>query len=132
VLVRVNRHTIGYHLDVIPDDAAGRPLSPTELATIADLERQLLLDPAPVRGRAGGRRRAWYRSPNAAPLIGLAVAGVLLMVVAAVASGMLGAGTVLVSVVATAFAWSLLPPRLGGSVRLHRRRQWIARLFRPR
>jgi hypothetical protein len=129
----VKQHTIGYHPDVIPDDAAGRPLSPTELATIADLEQQLLLDAsAPVRGRAAGlRRRAWYRSANAVPLAALVIAGALLVVVAALAGGPLGAGAVLVSVVATAFAWPLLPSRLGGPARPHRRR-WIARLVSPR
>ena len=125
--------TIGYHPAVIPDDAAGRPLSPTELATIADLEQRLLLEaPAPVRGRAAGRRREWHRSVNAAPLAALVGASVVLVVVAAMAGGLLGAAAVLVSVVVTAFAWPLLPPTLGGPVRPRRRRLRMVRLLRRR
>ena len=69
--------TFGYHPVVIPDDAAGRPLSPSELATIADLEQRLLLGtPEPVRARARrSPRRRWYRSANAAPLTALVVVG---------------------------------------------------------
>jgi len=105
---------------VIPDDAAGRPLSPTELATIADLERQLLVD-TPIPDRARGAGRAWRRSANTTPLAALLVAGVLLMVVAGLAgAGLLGALAVLVSVVVTAFAWPLLPRGLGGPVRPRR------------
>jgi hypothetical protein len=48
------------------------------------------------------------------------------------AGGLLGAGAVVATVVATAFAWPLLPPNLGGPVRPHGRRSRIARLFRPR
>ena len=120
--------TIGYHPAVIPDDAAGRPLSPTELATIADLERRLLVDgPAPVRRKP----RAWYRSANGVPLAALLGAGVLLVVVTVLGGGgVLGAAAVVVSVVVTAFAWPLLPPTLGGPVRT-RRPLRIARLARP-
>lgn len=130
----MNHHTTGYHPAVIPDDAAGRPLSPTELATIADLERRLLLDsPAPVRGRPDGRqRREWHRSANVVPLAALAGSGVLLVVVAAIAGGVLGAAAVIVSVVVTAFAWPLLPSTLGGPVRPHRPRPRTVRLTRPR
>jgi hypothetical protein len=108
---------------VIPDDAAGRPLSPTELDTIADLERRLLLDiPAPrVRGAGKSRRHAWLRSANTAPLTALLVAGVLLMVAAGLTgAGLFGVGAVALSVVATAFAWPLLPRGLGGPVRPRR------------
>jgi hypothetical protein len=101
---------------VIPDDAAGRPLSPAELATIADLERQLLLKPA--AGRSSRRRS--YRSANAAPLKALAVVGVGLVVVAVLTGGLLGAGAVLLSVVVTAFVWLLLPRCLGGPLRPRR------------
>jgi|SRR5690349_18872671 len=119
--------TIGYHPAVIPDDAAGRPLSPTELATIADLERRLLVD-----GPARRRPRAWYRSANGVPLAALLGAGVLLVVLAVLGSGgLLGVAAVIVSVVVTAFAWPLLPPTLGGPVR-PRRPLRIARLVRPR
>ena len=121
--------TIGYHPAVIPDDAAGRPLSPTELATIADLEQRLLLDaPAPVRAR---RSREWYRSANVVPLAALVTAGVLLVVVAAIVGGPLGAAAVLVTIVATAFAWPLLPPTLGGPRRPRRRLRFL-RLNRVR
>ena len=127
---------IGYHPAVIPDDAAGRPLSPTELATIADLERQLLVDtPIPDRARGAGRprRRAWRRSANTTPLAALLVAGVLLMVVAGLAgAGLLGALAVLVSVVVTAFAWPLLPRGLGGPVRPRRLPRRFVRPGRPR
>ena len=113
----------GYHPAVIPDDAAGRPLSPTELDTIADLERRLLLDiPAPrVRGAGRPRRGAWLRSANTVPLAALLVAGaVLVMVAGAAGAGLVGVGAVLLSVVATAFAWPLLPGGLGGPVRPRR------------
>jgi hypothetical protein len=112
---------------VLPDDAAGRPLSPAELATIADLERQLLLKPA-----AGhSPRRRWYRSTNAAPLKALVVVGAGLAVVAMLTGGLLGAGAVLLSVVLTAFAWPLLPRGLGGPLR-PRRFTLLARLVRRR
>jgi len=124
----MKHNAIGYHPAVIPDDAAGRPLSPTELATIADLERRLLVDgPAPVRQKP----RAWYRSANGVPLAALLGAGVLLVVVTVLGGGgLLGAAAVVVSVVVTAFAWPLLPPTLGGPVR-PRRALRIARLARP-
>ena len=112
----MNHDPFGYHTAVIPDDAAGRPLSPTELATIADLERRLLVD-----GPARRRPRAWYRSANTAPLTVLLVAGVLLMVAAGLTgAGLFGVGAVALSVVATAFAWPLLPRGLGGPVRPRR------------
>ena len=118
----MNTQPFGYHPAVIPDDAAGRPLSPSELATIADLERRLLLESAaPVRGRAGSfRRRRWYRSANAAPLTVLLIVGVALVVVAVLMGGLLCAGAVLLSVVVTAFAWPLLPRGLGGPLRPRR------------
>ena len=120
--------TIGYHTAVIPDDAAGRPLSPTELATIADLERRLLVDaPTAVRRRP----RAWFRSANGVPPAALLGAGVLLVVVTVLGGGgPVGVAAVLVSVVVTAFIWPLLPPSLGGPVR-PRRRRWFVRLTRP-
>jgi hypothetical protein len=116
---------------VIPDDAAGRPLSPTELATIADLERRLLVD-TPIPDRVRGAGRGWRRSANTTPLAALLVAGVLLMVVAGLAgAGLLGALAVLVSVVVTAFAWPLLPRGLGGPVRPRRLPRRFVRLGRP-
>ena len=126
----MNPDTFGYHPAVIPDDAAGRPLSPSELATIADLERRLLVEsPAPARGQAGRfPRHRWYRSENAAPLKALVVVGVALVVVAMLTGGLLGAGAVLLSIVVTAFAWPLLPRGLGGPL-LPRR---FIRLRRPR
>jgi hypothetical protein len=112
----VKADTFGYHPAVIPDDAAGRPLSPSELAMIADLEQRLLLEtPEPVRARAWrSPRRRWYRSANAAPLTALVVVGIPLVVVAMLTGGLLGAGAVLLSVVVTAFAWPLLPRGVGG------------------
>jgi hypothetical protein len=129
----VNHHPFGYHRAVIPDDAAGRPLSPTELATIADLEQRLLLEaPVPTRGRGTGpRRHRWRRSANVVPLALLLTAGVLLVVVATVVGGLLAAAAVVVSVVLTAFAWPLLPPELGGPLR-PRRRLRLARFSRLR
>jgi hypothetical protein len=113
---------------VIPDDTAGRPLTPGERAAIADLERRLLLDaPAPVRDRVAVARPARFhgstsRRPFASPvvpLVALLGTGVLLVVLAAVVgTGLLGVVAVLVSVVATALAWPLLPAGLGGPVRL--------------
>lgn len=125
--------TFGYHPAVIPDDAAGRPLSPSELAMIADLEQRLLLaTPEPVRARARrSPRRGWYRSANAAPLTALAVVGIPLVVVAALTGGLLGAGAVLLSVVVTAFAWPLLPRGVGGPL-CPRRLTRFPRLIRLR
>jgi hypothetical protein len=45
----------------------------------------------------------------------------LLVIVAAIVGGLLGAGAVLVTIVATAFAWLLLPSTLGGPLRPRRR-----------
>lgn len=109
--------TFGYHHAVIPDDAAGRPLSPSELATIADLEQRLLLEtPEPVRARARrSPRHRWYRSANAGPLTALVVMGIIPLVVAAALTGeLLGTGAVLLTVVVTAFVWLLLPRSVGG------------------
>jgi hypothetical protein len=128
----VNHHAIGYHPAVIPDDAAGRPLSPTELATIADLEQRLLGVPAPPPVRGAGPRRRWRRSANIVPLAALLGAGVVLVVVAVLAGGLLGAAAVLVSVVLTAFAWPLLPSALGGPLRPRRRPLRFPRLSRRR
>jgi hypothetical protein len=118
---------------VIPDDAAGRPLSPSELAMIADLEQRLLLEtPEPVRARAWrSPRPRWYRSANAAPLTALVVVGILLVVVAVLTGGLLGAGAVLLSVVVTAFAWPLLPRGVGGPL-YPRRFTRFPRLIRRR
>ena len=128
----MNHHAFGYHTGVIPDDAAGRPLSPTELATIADLEQRLLDAPAPARVRGSRpRRRAWRRSANAVPLAALLGAGVVLVAVAVLVGGLLGAAAVLVSVVVTAFVWPLLPYGLGGPLRRRRLPRFI-RLVRPR
>jgi hypothetical protein len=113
---------------VIPDDTAGRPLTPGERAAIADLERRLLLDPpAPVRDRVAVARPARFhgstsRRPIASPvvpLVALLGTGVLLIVLAAVVgAGLPGAVAVRVAVVATALAWPLLPAGLGGPVRV--------------
>ena len=129
----MNSDTFGYHPAVIPDDAAGRPLSPSELATIADLERRLLLEcPAHSGGRARrSPRRGWYRSANAAPLKALVVVGIPLVVVAVLTGGLLGAGAVLLSVVVTAFAWPLLPRGVGGPL-CPRRFTRFPRLIRRR
>ena len=131
---------------MIPDDTAGRPLTPGEKAAIADLERRLLLSTrAPVRnlalvrpagGGSSARRRPGVaaRGP-AAPLVALlGTACVLIALLAVVGVGVLGAVTVLVSVVATALVWSLLPPRFGGpalsSLRLSRLRRRLPRRLR--
>ena len=131
---------------MIPDDTAGRPLTPGEKAAIADLERRLLLSTrAPVRnlalvrpvgGGSSARRRpgAPARGP-AVPLVALlGTACVLVALLAVVGVGVLGAVAVLVSVVATALAWSLLPARFGGparsSLRLSRRRSRLPRRLR--
>jgi hypothetical protein len=129
----VNADTFGYHPAVIPDDAAGRPLSPSELAMIADLEQRLLLKtPEPVRARAWrSPRRRWYRSANASPLTALVVVGIPLVVIAVLTGGLLGAGAVLLSVVVTAFAWPLLPRGVGGPL-CPRRFPRLIRRARPR
>lgn len=129
----MNHHASGYHIAVIPDDAAGRPLSPTELATIADLEQRLLDAPAPAPVRGGGRRRrAWRRSANTVPLAALLGAGVVLVVVAVLVAGLPGAAAALASVVVTAFVWSLLPAALGGPLWTRRRLLRFTRLVRRR
>jgi hypothetical protein len=125
---------------VIPDDAAGRPLTPDEQAAIADLERQLLLDaPAPVRNLAvvrpvrvgdSARRRSLTPPAAAGPLIALlATACTLMGLLGVIGVGVLGAAAVLVSVAATALGWSLLPARFGGPARrpLYRRRGRLPR-----
>jgi hypothetical protein len=131
---------------VIPDDTAGRPLTPGEKAAIADLERRLLLSTrAPVRNLAvvppvrigsGARRRPVPSSRGpAVPLVALlGTACVLVALLAVVGVGVLGAVAVLVSVVATALGWSLLPARFGGpalsSLRLSRLRRRLPRRLR--
>lgn len=125
----------GYAPGVIPDDGAGRPLTPDEQAAIADLERQLLLDaPAPVRNlavvrparlRGSARRRSLTPPAAAGPLMALlATACALLGLLGVIGVGVLGTAAVLVSVAATAVVWSLLPARFGGPARrlLYRRR----------
>jgi hypothetical protein len=126
---------------VIPDDTAGRPLTPGELAAIADLEQRLLLETRtpvrnlrgvrPVRVGRSGRLRSGISSRLTLPLLALLVtACALIGLVAAVGAGLLGAASVLVSVVATALAWSLLPARFGGPVRPYRLRGRLPRHFR--
>ncbi len=130
----------GYPPDVIPDDTAGRPLTPGEQAAIADLERRLLLDnPVPVRDltaappvRVGGATRRRSRGPrtSVAPMVALlATACLLVALLVVVGGGVLGATAVLVSTVATALVWPLLPARWGGPVRPARapRRPYRAR-----
>jgi hypothetical protein len=115
----------GYLGAVIPDDAAGRPLTPGEQTAIADLERRLLLDTVvpghdkPTGARFGRARRPVVEKPAAAvPLLALGVTAVgLLVVVVVVGAGLLGAAAVLASVVATALLWPLLPARVGGPIR---------------
>ncbi len=118
----------GYPPVVIPDDTAGRPLTPGEQAAIADLERRLLLDdPVPVRDlgvappvRVGSsaRRRPGPSVQSALPLVALlGTACLLVALLVVVGGGLLGALAVLVSVVATALVWPLLPTRWGGPVR---------------
>ncbi len=113
---------------MIPDDTAGRPLTPGEQAAIADLERRLLLDnPVPVRDlsvappvRVGSSVRRRVRTPVASvvPLVALLGTGCLLVaLLVVIGGGVLGAAAVLVSVVATALVWPLLPTRWGGPVR---------------
>ena len=129
----MNHHAFGYHLAVIPDDAAGRPLSPTELATIAELEQRLLDAPAPAQVRGDRRRRrGWRRSANTVPLAALLGAGVVLLVVAVLVAGLPGAAAALVSVVVTAVVWSLLPAALGGPLWPRRRPLRFTRLVRRR
>ena len=65
------------------------------------------------------------------PLAALLGAGVVLVVVAVLVGGLLGAAAVLVSVVVTAFVWPLLPSGLGGPLRRRRLPRFI-RLARPR
>jgi hypothetical protein len=128
----VNGHREGYLTAVIPDDTAGQPLTPGEQAAIADLERRFLLDAAapghdhpfvtrPTRlGRT--RRRTIGRSTAAVPLVALFVTAVVLVaLVIVVGAGVLGAAAVLLSVVATALVWPLVPARFGGPVRSPRR-----------
>jgi hypothetical protein len=106
---------------VIPDDTAGRPLTPGEQAAIADLERRLLLEtPAPVRDRRVGSGSVRLRRART-----MQTAGPLLVRLGA-GGGLLGAATVLLSVVAAAAVWRLLPAGLGGPVLPSRR------LFRTR
>lgn len=121
----------GYSTAVIPDDTAGRPLTPGEQAAIADLEQRLLDVRVPVRDlgvtrpvRVGHstRRVSLNRPTVAAPLVALlGMACVLIALLGVVGVGVLGAAAVLVSVVATAMVWSLLPVRFGGAGRLLRR-----------
>ncbi len=125
---------------MIPDDTAGRPLTPGEQAAIADLERRLLLDdPVPVRDlpvappvRVGSpaRRRPRTPVPSAVPLVALlGTACLLIALLVVLGGGVLGALAVLLSVVATALVWPLLPPRWGGPMRPARapRRPYRAR-----
>jgi hypothetical protein len=124
---RVNGDGQGYIRLVIPDDTAGRPLTPGEQAAIADLERRLLLEaPAPLRERRAGRHPVRIRRARpvqtAGPLLVLLGTGFLLVaVLIAGGGGLLGAAAVLLSVVATAALWPLLPTGLGGPVRPRRR-----------
>ena len=121
----------GYSRVVIPDDTAGRPLTPGEQAAIADLERRLLLDtPAPTRNLAVARpvrvgrsvRRSASPPTAAVPLIALlGTACLLIGLLGVIGVGLLGGVAVLVSVVATALVWPLLPARLGGPARPVRR-----------
>jgi len=55
----------------------------------------------------------------------------VLVVVAILAGGLLGAAAVLVSVAVTAFVWPLLPSAVGGPLRPRRLPRFI-RLARPR
>lgn len=121
----------GYSSAVIPDDTAGRPLTPREQAAIADLEQRLLDTRAPVRNlvvapprRVGRpvRRRSLASSTAVVPLVALlGVACVLIGLLCVVGGGVLGAAAVLGSIVATAMVWSLLPARFGGAGRSPRR-----------
>lgn len=121
----------GYPTDVMPDDTAGRPLTPGEQAAIADLEQRLRDKRAPVRNlaiappvRAGrpSRRRSPLPLAAAGPLVALlGVACVLVAVLGVIGVGVLGAAAALASVVATAVVWMLLPLRFGGGGRRARR-----------
>jgi hypothetical protein len=132
----VNHLGPGYSRIVIPDDTAGQPLTPGEQAAIADLERRLLLGtPPPVRDRITGshpvRLRRSRSVQTAGPLLVLLGAAVLLVAVLVVErGGVLGVAAVLLSVVATALVWPLLPPALGGPVRPRRRLGGIRGLIR--
>ena len=126
----------GYLGVVIPDDRAGRPLTPREQAAIADLERRYLLDtPVPVRSLSLAQpvrvRTAARRSVDPSSLVPLVAllgtACVLIAVLSVSGGGLLGAGAVLASVAGTALLWPLLPVGLGGPVRRR-----TARLFRTR
>jgi hypothetical protein len=127
----VNGRGPGYPTPVIPDDTAGRPLTPREQAAIADLERRLLDTRPPVRNLVGAtavrvgrptRRRSVASSATVVPLVALlGVACVLVALLGVAGVGALGAAAVLVSVVATAMVWSLLPARFGGAGRSRRR-----------
>lgn len=131
----------GYALVVIPDDTAGRPLTPGELAAIADLEQRLLLETrAPVRnpdvarpgrvGRRGRLRSGSHSTTVVSSLALLAAACVLIGVLVTIGVGVLGAASVLVSIVATAVVWAMLPARFGGPVRPYRVRGRLPRPFR--
>jgi hypothetical protein len=113
---------------VIPDDRAGRPLTPREQAAIADLERRLLIDTPVPRTTSGARpvrlraRRSVRRPSSLAPLVALlATACVLIAVLSVVGGGVLGGAAVLASVLATALLWPLVPVGLGGPGRPARR-----------
>ena len=118
---------------VLPDDTAGRPLTPGEQAAIADLERRFLIEaPAPVRDRlvgAGSTRRGRRRAvQGAGPLLALLGVGIVLVVgLIVVHTGLLGVAAVLASVAGTAALWPLLPPRFGGPVRSAWRRRRAVR-----
>jgi hypothetical protein len=124
----------GYSRVVIPDDTAGRPLTPGEKAAIADLARRLLLETRPpVRNLAVGRparfgssvrRRSRTSADVVGPLIALlAAACALVGLLAVIGAGPLGAAAVCVTVVATALVWLLLPARFGGPARPYRSRR---------
>jgi hypothetical protein len=119
----VNPPDQGYLRGVIPDDRAGRPLTPREQAAIADLERRLLIDTPVPRSASGTRpvrlraRRSVPGPSSLGPLIALlGTACVLIAVLSVVGGGLLGGAAVLASVVATALLWPLLPAGLGGPV----------------
>ena len=114
----------GYALAVIPDDTAGRPLTPGEKAAIAELEQRFLLDaPAPLRDHRRVPRpvrigRRAVGSAAAVPLVALFVTAVVLIVlVIVVGGGALGVAAMLAAVVGTGLVWPLLPRRFGGPVR---------------
>jgi predicted lysophospholipase L1 biosynthesis ABC-type transport system permease subunit len=120
----------GYAPAVIPDDTAGRPLTPGEQAAIAELEQRFLLDaPAPLRDHRRVPRpvrlvRRVTRSTASVPLVALFVTAVVLIVlVIVVGGGALGVAAVLAAVVATALVWPLLPRRFGGPGRPVRSRR---------